>query len=333
MDRYEPMASVLDASDVKAVLPFERAIHTLEDGFRAFARGDFTQPQRLTTRVDRGSLAAMPAIGRKMTAVKVVTVHPQNPDRGLPAVQATVLLLRTDTGELLAIIDGTALTVIRTAAASAVATRYLSNSGPADLGILGAGPLAAGHVRAMAVVRPLRQARVYSPHVRQRWQAFTTQLTGLDLDVQPADSAEDVVRSSNLLVLATSSTHPVLNWTWVRPGTHINAVGGHLPNERELDTETVSNSRIVCDSVEACWEEAGDLLIPLGEGAIQQEHASISLGDVLLDRTQGRRSPSEVTVFKSVGLAFQDLCSATVAWENAMRAGMGKTGLSESVPS
>lgn len=317
------MAILLTAQDVVAALPFSLAVETLEKGFRAFAAGNYAVPQRLMMTTDKGLIAIMPATGKGLICIKTATVRARNAAIRLPTVQATVLLLSEEDGSLLSIIDGTSLTVIRTAAASAVATRQLSNPGPADLGIVGAGPLAVGHVQAIVGVRPLRRVTIYSPHVQQRWRGIMNQLADLEVDVEPARSAREVVENSNLLVLATSSHQPVLDWAWVNPGTHINAVGSHSPTARELDSETVVHGRMICDSVDACWTEAGDLLIPHAAGLIDRNHVSSGLGDILLHRAAGRRAQEEVTIFKSVGLAFQDLCAGFVAWDQAKRLGLG----------
>lgn len=280
-------------------------------------------PQRLVSETPDGVLAVMPAADTEVMVVKVATVHKANPRVGLPTVQATVLVLRKDDGQVLAILDGTSLTVVRTAAASAVATRHLANPGPADLGVLGAGPLAIGHIRALTVVRQLRRVLMFSPRIRERWKAVKDQLFDLKLDLDFTERPMDVVRGSNILVIATSSHAPVLERSWVNPGTHINATGNHSPTARELDSRTVADARVICDSVEACWLEAGDLLIPHAEGVIHRSHAATGLGDVLLRKAPGRQSTQEVTIFKSVGLAFEDLCAAVAAWNKAKQQGLG----------
>ncbi len=317
------MALLLSAADIAAVLPPADAVDVLEEGFRLFGSGMFTMPQRLMVRHRAGVLAAMPAADDTIVGIKVATVHPANPANNLPAVQALVLLHDAVTGELLAILDGTVLTLIRTSAASAVATRHLANPGPASLGVLGSGPLAISHIRAMAAVRPLEEVRIFSPRAKSRWPLLVRSLADLQLNLTPADSAASAVRDASLLVLATSAAAPVIDWTWISPGTHINAVGSHAPTARELDSDTVVHSRIVCDAVEACWAEAGDLIIPEQEGRIAKGHAQVGLGDVLLDRAPGRSAPTDVTVFKSVGLAFQDLWSGFQAWKRGRARGLG----------
>ena len=317
------MPLLLSAADVEAALPMNTAVDVLEEAFRMFAAGAFSMPQRLVMPHPDGILAAMPAGDEQVMAIKVVTVHRSNPaTRHLPAVQALVLLLDAASGEPLAILDGTMLTLVRTSAASAVATRHLANPGPTVLGVLGSGPLAVWHVRAMAAVRPLSEVRMWSPRLLSRWPEVTRSLAGLEVKIVQAGGPEAVVRGANLLVLATSATAPVIDWRWVSPGTHINAVGSHAPAHRELDTETVARSRVVCDSVEACWAEAGDLIIPAQEGRLAPD-APVALGDVLRGRAAGRSAQPEVTVFKSVGLAFEDLWSARHAWKQARDRALG----------
>jgi len=317
------LALLLEASDLEAALPYSRAVQVLYSAFRAFAEGTYRFPQRLVLDGSHGLLVAMPALDESSMAVKVATVHPGNPDLGLPSVQATVLLMDARTGELQGILDGTVLTLIRTAATSAVATDVLANPGPADLSVLGSGPLALAHIRALAEVRPLRSVRIYSPRLFARWATIATTLEPLGVDFGAMGSPESAVEGASIVVLATSAREPVLRWEWVSPGAHINAVGSHSPNAREVDTETIAKGRIFCDSVEACWAEAGDLLIPEREHAIDRTHAAISIGDVLLGRAAGRAAREEVTLFKSVGLAFEDLCAAAAAWEASTSLGLG----------
>ena len=314
---------LLNAADIEAALPMSTAVDVLEEAFRMFASGAFTMPQRLVMPHPDGILAAMPAADEQVMGIKIVTVHRSNPaSRQLPAVQALVLLLDATSGEALAILDGTTLTLVRTAAASAVATRHLANPGPAVLGVLGSGPLAVWHVRAMAAVRPLSEVRMYSPRLPSRWPELTRALADLEVKVFQAEGPEAAVRGASLLVLATSATTPVIDWRWISPGTHVNAVGSHAPAHRELDSETVAHSRVICDSVEACWAEAGDLIIAAQEGRITRD-AQAGLGDVVEGRTAGRVTRDEVTVFKSVGLAFEDLWSALHAWKRCGKEGFG----------
>jgi len=316
------MPLLLSAADVEAALPMAFAVDVLEEGFRRFASGAFTMPQRLVVPHPDGILAAMPAADEQAMGIKVVTVHRSNPAHNRPAVQGLVLLLDTRTGAPLAIMDGTILTLIRTAAASAVATRHLSNPGPAVLAVIGSGPLAVWHVRAMTAVRPLSEVRMYSPRLPSRWAAVSHALADLEVRMIRADTAEAAVRGASLVVLATSAAAPVIDWRWISPGTHVNGVGSHAPAQRELDSDTVARSRVICDSVDACWTEAGDLIIPAQEKRISRD-ATQALGDVVLGRAPGRGSPDEVTVFKSVGLAFEDQWSALHAWKRSRDQGLG----------
>jgi len=222
------LALLLEASDLEAALPYSRAVQVLYSAFRAFAEGTYRFPQRLVLDGSHGLLVAMPALDESSMAVKVATVHPGNPDLGLPSVQATVLLMDARTGELQGILDGTVLTLIRTAATSAVATDVLANPGPADLSVLGSGPLALAHIRALAEVRPLRSVRIYSPRLFARWATIATTLEPLGVDFGAMGSPESAVEGASIVVLATSAREPVLRWEWVSPGAHINAVGSHI---------------------------------------------------------------------------------------------------------
>jgi ornithine cyclodeaminase len=318
------MALLLDAQDLRRALPYPFAVQVIEAGFRAFANGEYVMPQRLMLSTNGNFLAAMPAANRANMSVKIATVNPHNVDKGLPSVQAVVVLLESNTGEVISVLDGTSLTVIRTAAASAAATNLLANPGPIRLGVLGTGPQAIEHVLALAATKELKSVTMFSPRASMRWPAILKALETLEAPVILGRDARGAVEHADVLVLVTSSATPVLRWEWVRPGTHVNAVGSHTPAARELDGETLHGSRVVCDSVEACWTEAGDLIQAHAEGSIDRDHADTSLGDVFIGRKTGRADRDQVTVFKSVGLAFQDLCIAIAAFEQARGASLGR---------
>lgn len=325
------MTLILNKEDIKKVLTMRETINILEKGFREFGLGRVRMPQRHVIRVTDGACIFMPACLESQGAVgiKVVTYFKNNPsDYGLPSILATVMLLDPASGKLLAIMDGEFLTAMRTGAASGLATKYLAREQACVLGVLGSGAQAVAQIAAVCEVRPIKRVKVFSPNLKSKRDRFLRELTTLmisdiEKEIQIADSAEEAVRGSDVIVLASSATEPIINGDWVENGSHINAIGGHTPSTRELDTQTVVRSKIICDSVEACLVEAGDLLIPIAEGRLKREDVTIGLGDVVLDESKGRASDNEITLFKSVGLAFEDISTALFVHQSASRQTIG----------
>jgi ornithine cyclodeaminase len=312
---------VLDAAAVRRNLPMTECIAAMERALRGLARGELELELRTHVEGDEGSLLLMPS--RRVAgdyAVKLVTVYPENPRRGQPAIQGAVLLLDGSTGSLRALLDAAAVTAIRTAAVSALATRLLAREDARSLAILGAGVQARSHLEAVASVRALESARVWSPRSATALAAETTGRFGFP--VEAATSARAAVEGADVVVTVTSSTSAVLERAWLAPGAHVNAVGAHLPTARELDTATVADGTVYVDSREAALAEAGDLLIPIGEGAIGPEHIRAELGDLVASGAPAR-APTELSVFKSLGLAVEDLAAAEVAVQRAEAAGDG----------
>ena len=273
----------------------------------------------------RGFLGTMPAHAGHLGAVglKAITVFPGNHGTEYDSHQGAVLLFESERGRLLAIVDATSVTAIRTAAVSAVATRLLAREDAGELAILGTGVQARTHIEAIGLVRPLRRVRVFSRdpgHVG----AFAEQAAKRHgIPVEPAATARDAVAGADIICTLTSSTEPVLDGGWIAAGAHVNAVGACLPASRELDTAAVVRSRLFVDRRESALAEAGDVLIPMREGAIGDDHIRGEIGEVLVGRVPGRRSPEEVTLFKSLGLAVEDVASAHLVYRNAVASGDG----------
>ncbi|MEW6375476.1 MAG: ornithine cyclodeaminase family protein, partial [Thermodesulfobacteriota bacterium] len=278
----------------------------------------------LTVKEYEGDFLFMPAFlpRLKQSGTKIVSVFPQNTSKGKPTIFATYLLSDPTTGELLAFIEGSTLTGIRTGGASALATRYLAREDARILGVIGTGFQAEFQVKAIRAVRPIQEVWAYDIDPKKLGD-FCCQLAPL-IPVHPASNSAEVVRRCDILVTSTTSTNPVFSGKDLRPGTHINAIGAFRPDMREVDDETVMQATIVVDTFEGCMAEAGDLLIPIREGRLKQESIYSDLGDIVIGRKKARRSFEEITLFKSVGFAMEDVVVAHRAYEKAIREGKGQ---------
>jgi len=319
---------VLNRSEVKRLLPMPACIALMRDTLAARARGQTQQPSRVAVRPPdgTGTLLTMPAWVAEPAAlgVKVVSVFPGNHQRGLDSHQGAVLSLDPDTGQVQAILEAGAVTAIRTAAVSAVATDLLANPDADDLALLGAGVQAGTHLAAIAAVRTLRRIRVWSRSA-ERALAFAQEATapgGLAVEVMP--SAEAAVEDASIICTVTASPTPVLQGQWIVRGAHINAVGAHTPETRELDTDAVTGARIFVDARESALLEAGELLIPIKERRLRTTDIKAELGEVIVGTHPGRASSAEITLFKSLGLGIEDVAAARYVTAEARRLGVGQ---------
>ncbi|MBV9807240.1 MAG: ornithine cyclodeaminase family protein [Solirubrobacterales bacterium] len=316
---------ILGHDDVLAALSPEDCADAMADVLSAHARGEALMPLRRVFPFDgaAGFLAVMPAWrggADPVFSMKSLCLIPGNPARGLDAHQGTVTLFDGSTGAPRAILDASAVTGVRTAAVSAVATRLLARPEARVLAILGAGVQGRAHVRALADVREFAEVRVYAPS-REHAQALASLANGRGA---VARSAEEAVRGADVVVLATSSREPVLRREWLAPGTHVNSVGASQPSSRELDVETVAASALFCDSRESLRNEAGEFKLALEQGAIAgEDHVRAELGQVLAGLAPGRLSAEELTVFRSLGLAVEDMAAAERAVARARELGIG----------
>jgi ornithine cyclodeaminase len=257
--------------------------------------------------------------------MKAVSVFPGNAKRGIDTHQGAVLLFEADTGRLSALMDGAAITAIRTAAVSGVATDLLARRDAGELAILGAGVQARTHIEAIAAVRPLRRIRIWSRNP-QRAAALAAELRPrLQFSIEAASSAEDALRDADIVATVTASPEPILQREWLKAGVHINAVGSSIPTSREIDTATMVAARLFVDRRESALAESGDLLIAMEEGAVKGDHVQAELGDVIIGKDPGRRSPGDLTLFKSLGLAVEDVASAAYIVRRARETGTGQT--------
>jgi alanine dehydrogenase len=320
------MPLLLTRDDVTSVLDMATCMDVVEKAFAEMANGTAVLPLRIAMTPPDGLALYMPAYLKQMGALacKVVTVYKKNPERfDLPTTIGKVLLQNPESGEVICIMDGGYLTAVRTGAASGVATKYLARTDRGQVaGVFGAGVQARMQLRAVAVARDLSRAMVYDVS-GEAADAFITELgPGLNLEITKAGSPHEVL-SADIICTATSSPGPIFDGAGLRDGTHINGIGSHTPGARELDTETVLRSRLVGDSRDACFSEAGDIMIPIKEGAFGEDHFYAELGEIVTGKKPGRADDKEITLFKSNGLAIQDAAAARVVYEKAVEAGIG----------
>ena len=313
---------ILGHEDVLAALSPEACADAMAEVLAAHARGEARMPLRSMVPFEgaAGFMATMPAWrggDDPVFSLKSLVIVAGNPARGIDTHQGTVTLFDGSTGEPRAILDASAVTEVRTAAVSAVATRVLAREDARVLAILGAGVQGRSHLRALVPVREFEEVRVYAPS-REHAQAVA------DGRATVASSAEEAVRGADVVVTATSSSQPVISRAWLAPGAHVNAVGASVPSARELDLETVVDGALFCDSRESLRNEAGEFRLALEQGAISgEDHVRAELGEVLAGMAPGRTGPDELTVFRSLGLAVEDLAAAVRAVARARELGIG----------
>ncbi len=318
---------VVRKSEVARLLPMRICMDAMAEALQSLTRGEAILPLRqvLLLPDGQGAFATMPALltGTRAIGLKAITVFPGNHGSDLDSHQGAVLLFEAERGRLLAVMDASSITAIRTAAVSGVATRALAREDAGDLAILGTGVQALTHLEAMAEARRLRRVRAWSrdPAGVARFARLASE--HCEVRVEAVASAREAVLGADLVCTVTASREPVLRGAWLAPGAHVNAVGASLPNARELDTPAIVAARLFVDRRESALHEAGDFLMPKAEAAISDAHIQAELGEVLTGAHPGRRSPDEITVFKSLGLAVEDVAAAERIHQNALRSGAG----------
>jgi len=304
----------------------DECIDVMDRLFRTLAAGDAVLPLRQAVwQPDRrGLLGVMPAYLGSPEAIggKFITVFNGNLNTKYESHQGAVLLFECEHGRLLAVVDATTITNIRTAAASGAATRALAKKDAQELAILGSGTQASTHLAAMRAVRPIRRVRVWSRNPEHAKRFAEAQARG-GVPVEPSVSAEEAVRGADIICTTTASTQPVLMGRWLSPGAHINAIGASLPGYRELDSDAVSMGSLYTDRRESLHNEADDFRVPLKEGRINEGHLRGEIGQVLVESVPGRANDEEITIFKSLGIAVEDLAAAHHAYTKAKENGMG----------
>ena len=323
------MPLLLSRKDVISLLTMEDCLSAVENAFGELSRGAAAMPQRAVIKVaeHKGLFLGMPAfIGGDLNALglKVVTVYPDNPSKhDLPTTLGTLMLCDPATGKAVAIMDAGYLTAVRTGAASGVATKYLARKECRSCVVFGAGVQAKKQLEAMKLVRPPEKTVVIDINADAA-KGFAAEMgETLGLDVAPTDDVEGSVKGADIIITASSSHDPLFDGGWLKPGVHINYIGSHSPDARELDTTTVKRSKFVADLKEANLAEAGDILIPIQEGAVTEDHIYASLGEIVTGEKPGRESDEEITVFKSCGLAIQDVSTALAVYNAARKQGIG----------
>ncbi|HSR11407.1 MAG TPA: ornithine cyclodeaminase [Thermodesulfobacteriota bacterium] len=321
---------VLGARDVDGAVSMAEAVDVVSGAFIQLSQKKAQAPVRTALKLDgEGDALVMPAFlsGTAALGAKMVTVVPGNPAKSLPAVQALVMVFDGVNGSPLAVLEGTHLTRFRTGAASGAATRALSRPESEVLAVFGAGGQSFFQVKGVMAVRKVRTIRVFDL-LPDRANALIARLKeeawSSGADVRRAGSSAEAVEGADIVVTATTSPRPVFEGRLLREGAHVNAIGAYRPEMQEVDEETILRSKVFVDSVAACLEEAGDLIIPLKNGRIQQDHIKGEIGEVLAGIRPGRTDSREITYFKSVGNAVQDVSVARAILMRAAEKGMGK---------
>ena len=320
------MTLILNRNDVTSVLEMKDCMDVVEKAFKELAAGTAILPLRTNITPPDGLALYMPAYLKNMGALvcKVVTVYKNNPAKyDMPTTIGKVLLQDPATGDVICIMDGGYLTAVRTGAASGVATKYLARKDSNQTaGIFGAGVQAKMQLWAVAEARDISRALVYDLS-EDAVKSFIKEMgEKLNIDIIKAETPDQVLQA-DIICTATSSPTPIFDGKKVKEGTHINGIGSHTPNARELDTEIVKRSKFIGDSREACFKEAGDMIMPVNEGAISESHFYAELGEILTGEKTGRENDTEITLFKSNGLAIQDAATAKLIYNKAIAAGIG----------
>lgn len=314
---------ILGHSEVARLMTMRECIGLMEETFKILASGDRVIPLRSIMAVPKvkGFLGVMPGyVGGKdpIMGLKITGVYPENFKTPYDSHQGAVVLFDVRYGFPLAIVDATSITAVRTAAVSAVATKFLARPDASNLALLGSGVQAEKHLEALSLVRPVRKVRVWSvPHDHAlKFADKTSKL--YSFDIEAAETADEAVRDADIICTVTPSPTPILHGAAVRPGTHINAVGACTASARELDSEAVRRSRLFSDYRESLFNESGDFLIPLKEGVIREDHLIGEIGDVITGKMNGRTSDRDITLFKSLGISLEDLTSARYIYQKAL---------------
>jgi len=325
------MPLLLTEHDIRRVLPMPDLIAAMVDALADFSAARVIQPVRTVLEVGptRAYFGVMPAArvddeGKGTMGAKLVTVYAGNHARGLTSHLATIILMDAETGALTALLDGRYITEARTAAVSAVSVDRMARADARVLAIIGSGVQARSHLEAIRHVRALNAVRVWSPNAANR-DRFAREMTAASgIPVWSADDAASAVRDADIVVLATASPAPVIAREDIAPGTHICAVGACRPTQREMPADLVAAARLIVDSRAAALVEAGDIVLPIAEGAMTERHITGELGEVVLGRCHGREHDDEITLFKSLGLAVEDVVAAQLAVDRAVAAGLGR---------
>ena len=319
---------LVNQNEVPRLLPMKECIEVMARAFAALGRGEASMPQRQIVWLPEkaGALGLMPAHLNALgvLGVKAVTFFPRNEGTNIDSHQGAVLLFEAGRGRLLAVMDATSVTAVRTAAVTGLATRLLAREDAGDLALVGSGVQARTHLEAMLLVRTIRRVRVASKTFEKAKAFAERESKRHSIAVTPCATVREAVEGADIVCAATSSRTPVVLGEWLSPGAHVNAVGSSVAAARELDAAAVARSRFFVDRREAALAEAGDFLLARQEGAVTDDHIAGDLGEVLLGAVEGRRDANEITAFKSVGLAVEDVAAAQHIYGKARGSGIGK---------
>ncbi|HET6669118.1 MAG TPA: ornithine cyclodeaminase family protein [Pyrinomonadaceae bacterium] len=316
---------ILDHNEVEELLPIRECIPVMREALIALASGKAHQPLRTIIRPPdaKGVMGLMPSYMSGATSrsaafgLKAICVFPGNPALGKDSHQGAVLLFSAETGELLAMMNASAITAIRTAAASGVATDLLARTDARNLAVLGSGVQARTHLIAMAEVRAIKRCRIASRHLEHAHKFADEMSKHVSFPIEPVATVADALEGADLIVTATTAKEPIVKRDWIAPGTHLNLVGSSIPKAREVDSETIAAASLFVDRRESTLNEAGDYLFAAREGVIGPDHIRAELGEVLIGEKPGRTAAEEITIFKSLGIAIEDLFAAEYLYRRA----------------
>ena len=319
---------VLSHAEVLELLPMKECIAVMREALNALAAGKTHQPLRTIIRPPdaRGVMGLMPSYVSGDSAafgLKAICVFPGNPAKGLDSHQGAVLLFSAETGELLAMMNASAITAIRTAAVSGVATELLARTDACNLALIGSGVQARSHLVAMSEVRSIKRCRIASRHIEHAKDFCEEMRPDFPFALEPVETVEEALAGADLIVTTTTAVEPIVRREWIAAGAHLNLVGSSTPNTREVDSETMAAVSLFVDRRESTINEAGDYLFPAREGVIGPNHIRAEIGEVLKGDRPGRTSPDEITCFKSLGLAVEDLFAAEYLYRKAREANAG----------
>jgi ornithine cyclodeaminase/alanine dehydrogenase-like protein (mu-crystallin family) len=318
----------LGFTDIKELLPMRECVPLMAAALKSLAEGRSSQPVRTVFRPPEaaGLMSLMPAFRAddfSVFGLKAICVFPGNLAKGKDAHQGAVLLFSAETGEPLAVENASAITGIRTAAVSAVATDILARKDAGVLAIIGAGIQGRAHLEAIPLVRPLREVRVADKDADRAKRFAAETGPAFPFRIRATDDVAGAVSGADIIVTVTDSSEPVLRREWIAPGAHINAVGACAPFAREIDASTMAASRLFVDKRESALHESGDILLAVRDGAFTCEHVRAEIGEVLTGAKPGRTSGEEITMYESLGLAVEDLAAAAYVYEKARSTGRG----------
>lgn len=324
---------ILNADEVRKALPMKAAIEAMKQAYTSLSDGKAEVPlrSRLPILPHDGVTLLMPAFVNdsksQALTIKVVSIFSRNPEQNLPLIFATVFVMEASTGKPIALLEGSALTAIRTGAGSGLATEILSRPESRVVAIFGAGAQGRTQLEAMCTVRTIEQVWIYDRN-QDRAESFASEMASMGSipnDIRIAKTSTQAIQEADIICAATTSTSPVFDDGQLKPGVHINAIGSFMPEMQEIPTKTIKRARIIVDSLSATLAETGDFVIPIKLGEIKIEDINTELGEIILGRKSGRKIPDEITLFKSVGIAVQDAMAAQAALENAQKLGIGQT--------